>query len=355
MKSEASNTNIKHIVAPRLDLPNAHGIPLSSARIRQSPEDFQVEELLGFEPESEGEHLWLWLEKCLVNTDQVARQLARIAGVRLSEVGYAGLKDRNAVTRQWFSICLPKAGMDRVTQWETAQWRVLRAVRGRRKIRRGGLKGNRFFITLRELNGDKHLIEARLKNIMKLGVPNYFGEQRFGRDNIEFAEAMARGELRVPDRHLRGIYLSSLRSALFNTVLARRVRNNIWNMALKGEALNLNGSRSFFVEDDIDLTVLQRLAIGDIHPTGPLWGRGEPQSRFEARALELSCIEACPEIWKQSCIDAGMRQERRPLRINVQGMEWHWLSDHALQLEFSLPAGAYATMVLREIVEYRYS
>ena len=227
----------------------------------------------------------------------------------------------------------------------------MRAVRGRRKIRRGGLKGNRFFITLRELNGDKHLIEERLKDIMKRGVPNYFGEQRFGRDNIELAEAMARGELNVPDRHLRGIYLSSLRSVLFNTVLARRVLDDIWDLALKGEALNLDGSRSFFVEDDIDDTVLKRLAIGDIHPTGPLWGRGEPQSRSEARAFELSCIEACPEIWKQSCIDAGMRQERRPLRICVQGMEWRWLSDHLLQLKFSLPAGAYATVVLREIVE----
>ena len=331
------------------DLPCAYGFPPVDCVLRQTPEDFQVEENLGFEPEGEGEHLWLWLEKRGVNTDQVARQLARIAGVRQGDVSYAGLKDRHAVTRQWFSIHLPKGDVEQAAQWHDAQWRILRAAKARRKIRRGSLHGNRFLIALRDLRGELADLEARLSNIARRGVPNYFGEQRFGHDNIERAEAMARGDLRVADRHLRGIYLSSLRSALFNAVLARRVRDNTWDLALGGEALNLDGSRSFFVADIVDDVIRHRLATGDIHPTGPLWGRGEPPSHGEALALELAVIGACPEIWKRACCDAGMEQERRKLRLAVQGLKWQWRDDGVLQLDFSLPAGAYATVVIREI------
>jgi tRNA pseudouridine13 synthase len=164
---------------------------------------------------------------------------------------------------------------------------------------------------------------------------------------------MARGELRVTDRHLRGIYLSSLRSALFNAVLARRVRDNTWDQALPGEALNLDGSRSFFIADRIDETIIGRLAQGDIHPTGPLWGKGEPPSRGEVSALERSVIAACPAIWKQGCVAAGMEQERRPLRLIALRLIWQWSGDSVLRLEFSLPAGAYATAVIREIADSR--
>ncbi len=336
---------------PYTNFPYAYGEPLATGILRRAPEDFQVEEELGFEPEGEGEHLWLWLEKREINTDQVARHLAKLAGVRQGDVSYSGLKDRHAVTRQWFSIHLPKADVASALQWHDANWRALRAAKARRKIRRGSLHGNRFTITLREVRGDKPASEARLRRIAERGVPNYFGEQRFGHDNIARAEAMARGELRVPDRHLRGIYLSSLRSALFNAVLARRVRDDNWDNALPGEAFNLNGSRSFFVVDAIDETIIDRLAQGDVHPTGPLWGKGEPPSRNEALALELAVIYECPEIWRLACTDAGMEQERRPLRLLTKQLAWQWLGDDVLRLEFSLPAGAYATVVVREIVK----
>jgi tRNA pseudouridine13 synthase len=338
---------------PSSELPYAYGSPPASGLLRRSPDDFEVEEDLGFEPEGEGEHLWLWLEKRGMNTDQVARHLARIAGVRRGDVGYAGLKDRNAVTRQWFSVHLPKADMEQAAQWHDAQWRILCVAKARRKIRRGSLRGNRFIIKLREMNGDKRAVEARLQWIAGRGVPNYFGEQRFGDDNIARAEAMARGKLSVKDRHLRGIYLSSLRSALFNAVLARRVRDATWDRALNGEALNLNGSRSFFVADTVDDAIFRRLATGDIHPTGPLWGRGEPPSRGEASGLEKAIVDACPQSWKQACIDAAMEQERRQLRLIVQGLRWQWRGDGVLQLEFALPAGAYATAVIREIADCR--
>jgi tRNA pseudouridine13 synthase len=334
-------------------LPSAFGPPPASGVLRQTPEDFQVEEDLGYTPEGEGEHLWLWVEKRRVNTDQVARQLAKLAGVRQMDVGYAGLKDRHAVTRQWYSIHVPKDAMEQAAQWHDPQWRILQQARARRKIRRGSLHGNRFIITLREVCGDKQAIESRLREITARGVPNYFGEQRFGRDNIARAEAMARGELRVADRNLRGIYLSSLRSALFNAVLARRVNDDSWDRALDGEAFNLNGSRSFFVADVIDAVILHRLATGDIHPSGPLWGRGESPSRGEAQMLELAAIAACPALWCQACSDAGMEQERRPLRLAVQGLQWQWNDDALLRLEFGLPAGAYATTLIRELVDTR--
>lgn len=333
-----------------LDLPYAYGPPSAIGLLRQSLEDFQVEEDLGFEPEGEGEHLWLWIEKRGINTDDLARQLAKLAGVRRSDVSYAGLKDRHAVTRQWFSIQLPKVKFEQAAQWQDAGWRVLRAVKARRKIRRGSLHGNRFIITLRKMQGDKQALEARLRQIAERGVPNYFGEQRFGHDNIARAEAMARGELRVPERHLRGMYLSSLRSALFNAALARRAQQGSWDRALPGEALNLNGSRSFFVADIIDETINNRLEQGDIHPTGPLWGKDVPSSRGEALELELSVVTDCPEIWRKACVDANMKQERRPLRLLVKRLVWQWVDDDALRLEFSLPAGTYATAVVREIV-----
>lgn len=334
------------------DLPYAYGPPLATAVLRRSPDDFQVEEVLGFEPEGEGEHLWLWLEKRGANTDQIARQLARLAGVRAGDVSYAGLKDRNAVTRQWFSVHLPKGDPETAAAWCDAQWQVVRAVRGRRKLRRGGLDGNRFIIVLRDMQGGRAELDARLVGIAARGVPNYFGEQRFGRDNLARAEAMARGELRVGDRHLRGIYLSALRSALFNAVLVRRVAEHSWDRALPGEALNLAGSRSFFVADEIDAVIDDRLAQGDIHPTGPLWGLGEPPSRAAARALESEVIAACPALWAESCRAAGMEQERRALRLPVQEFVWQWRENgSALQLEFILPAGAYATAVVREIAE----
>lgn len=336
-----------------IELPYAYAPPSATGRLRQTPEDFQVEEDLGFEPEGEGEHLWLWLEKRGMNTDQVARQLAKIAGVRPVDVGYAGLKDRHAVTRQWLSIHLPKGDAEQAAQWHDAQWRVVRAAKARRKIRRGSLQGNRFLIALREVQGDISDVEERLSRIARRGVPNYFGEQRFGRDNIERAEAMVRGELRVADRHLRGIYLSSLRAALFNAVLARRVRDDTWDRALGGEALNLDGSRSFFVADIVDDVIRHRLAMGDIHPTGPLWGRGEPPSHGEASALELAVAAACPELWRRACTGAGMEQERRLLRLAVRHLQWRWRGDGLLQLEFSLPAGAYATAVIREIADSR--
>lgn len=336
------------------DWPRAGGLPSAQAQLRQQPEDFQVDEQLGFAPDGAGEHLLLQVWKKNLNTDQVARQLARHAGVAARDVSYGGLKDRNAVTTQWFSLWLPGKPDPDWQGLESASLRILSSVRHRRKLPRGALKSNRFVIVLREMQGPAEVIEQRLTAIRQTGVPNYFGEQRFGRDgqNVQQALAMFAGR-KVKDRHLRGIYLSAARSCLFNQVLAARVVDGNWNRILPGEAVMLCGSRSFFIAETVDEVIATRLAERDIAASGPLWGRGELPCSGEVRALELATVSGYRQLC-QGLEDAGLEQERRALRLDVNDLQWHWLDDsRALRLHFELPAGAYATAVLREVVAYR--
>lgn len=332
--------------------PGALGSTTVNGVMRATPEDFVVEEVLGFEPDGEGEHCLIQLRKRNTNTEWLARQLARFAGVKPMDVSYAGLKDRNAVTTQWFSIGL--AGMPEPDwkQIENADLQVLCVARHRRKLRRGTLKGNRFRLHLTALEGDLSTLEPRLRRVASDGVPNYFGEQRFGfnHGNLRRADAMFRGDYRERDRHKRGLYLSAARSFLFNQVLARRVADGSWNRALPGEALMLKGTHSFFVADTIDETILARLAQGDVHPTGPLWGRGELSTRAEALALEQELLAGYGE-WCAALEKEGLSQERRALRLPVQDLAWILDEEQrVLTLSFYLEAGSYATTVLGELL-----
>jgi len=329
------------------------GAPLATATLRTTPEDFEVHEVLGFEPDGVGDHALLLIQKRNTNTEWLARNLAKFAGVKQVDVGYGGLKDRNAVTSQWFSVNLSGKTEPDWAQLESAELRVLRVARNRRKLKRGAHHGNRFVITLRDVSGDTSELEARLQAIREHGVPNYFGEQRFGIDanNIEQARALFAGEIQVSDRHRRGLYLSAARSWLFNAVLSRRVTERSWNSGLSGDALMLDGTHSFFVADVIDETLLQRLHSGDVHPTGPLWGRGEPPVRAAARALEDDVLREYA-LFRSGLEQAGLDQERRALRLRVEQLSWQFGPGPTLRLEFMLPSGAYATTVLRELVNY---
>ncbi|MDX1434331.1 MAG: tRNA pseudouridine(13) synthase TruD [Gammaproteobacteria bacterium] len=338
-------------IAPN-DLPRAFPAPPGRGRIKQTPEDFQVDEVLGFEPDGEGGHAWLRIRKRGANTRWVAGRLARLAGVRERDVGYAGLKDRAALTSQWFSV--PMDGRDE-PDWgalERDDVEVLEVTRSRRKLRRGVQAGNRFRILVRDFEGDSEAIERRAETIAGSGVPNYFGAQRFGRDagNIEKAADMLAGGRRVRDRALRGIYLSAVRAMLFNRVLARRVEEASWQHALPGEALMLDGSHSVFVAVEPDADIAERLARLDVHPTGPLWGSGERLAIGEALALERSALEPCTR-WCEGLADAGLAAARRALRVPVADLRVATEAAGTLEVAFSLPAGAYATMVLRELVE----
>jgi tRNA pseudouridine13 synthase len=326
--------------------------PLTTAVLRASPEDFVVEEQMPFTLAGSGEHLWVKLRKRGYNTEQAARELARMAGVRRRDVSYAGMKDRHAVTIQWFSLHLAgRADPDWRGMPDGMQ--VLEAMRHTRKLRTGALEGNCFVLTLRDCQGDADLLQARLQAIRRYGVPNYFGEQRFGHngENVRHARAMFAGEETVRDRHRRGLYLSAARSWLFNAVLAERIRDNNWQTALRGEACILAGTNSFFVAESADETIQQRLRDHDIHLSGPLWGEGEPPTRADVHELEMKVAAGSPDL-AQGLAQAGLRQERRALRVVPSGLTAEALDASVWRLSFCLPAGSYATAVLHELADY---
>lgn len=329
----------------------AYGRPDCRAAIRTTPEDFVVDEVLGFDPQGEGNHAFLHIRKRNANTAWVAKQLAELAGVPLSEVGYAGLKDRRAVTTQYFTVNLSGKQEPDWQRLASDELAFLDITRHRRKLRRGELRENRFRITLRGLGGECAL-ETRLQRILLEGVPNYFGEQRFGRhgNNLVVAQAMFRGEHRERDRQLRGLYLSAARSWLFNKVLSARVEQGNWNRALPGESLISNGTTSAFSVRILSREIEQQVSRGSLHPSGSLWGQGRPTSLADALALEMAVLEE-EALLCRGLEQAGLQQERRPLRLPVKALEWSSEDVESLQLSFTLQPGAYATSVLREVVQ----
>lgn len=335
-----------------MTLPRAYGDACGVAAFKVEPKDFQVEEVLPFEPCGEGEHLFLWVEKIGQNTQWVVRILARIAGIPPSAVGYAGLKDRQGATRQWFSLQLPGKGRADHLDWSdcgdgitvlTTEWH-------NRKLRRGALLGNRFVIRLRNVVGDSAQIDARLQWLGSQGVPNYFGLQRFGFNggNLDKAAALFGGKLRLK-REQKSIMLSAARSWLFNQVLARRVREQTWCHLLEGDVLTFSDNHSLILPARRDVTVVARFAKGDLSNTGPLWGRGDRLSVDAVGQWEAELAERWP-VFCQGLERAEMHQERRSLRVIPEALCWQW-EDDVLHLSFNLSKGAYATAVLNEVFE----
>lgn len=333
-------------------LPSAFGAPVLRARIRTVAEDFFVEEIAGFEPSGEGEHLLLTIEKRGLNTAAVAKRLAQWAGVPEMAIGYAGMKDRHAVTRQRFSVHLPKRIAPDRAPLQSEDMTVTHSAWHNRKLPRGALAGNRFVLVLREVAGERALIEERLRQIAARGLPNWFGEQRFGRggDNVESALSMFAGRRVRHDQ--RSILLSAARSELFNRVLAARVRDASWDAGLEGEVWILSGSRSVFGPEPWSQALAERLARFDIHPSGPLWGAGELRSAARCVEVERSALDGEDALaLRKGLEDAGLKQERRALRLVAEGLVWTWLEEAALSLTFSLPPGCYATALLHELGE----
>jgi len=330
------------------DLPYAHGGPPLAAILRARPEDFFVDEQLGFAPDGSGEHAFVRVEKRGANTEWVARELARFAGVGVNAVSYAGMKDRHALTRQTFSLHLPGRAEPDWGALQHGEFRVIDAARNSRKLRLGALRGNTFRIVLRDVVGDRRTAEDRLAAIARSGLPNYFGEQRFGRggDNVERARAMFAGK-RV-QRHERGVLLSAARSFLFNEVLAERVRRGDWNAALDGEVWMLDGSQSIFGPEPMTEDLSRRMDSGDIVPTGPMFGAGVLRTTADAESIEQATAARYPDLL-QGLVVNGLRQERRALVLRPADLVSRWLSEDVLELEFSLRKGSYATVILREI------
>ena len=329
--------------------PFVYGSPSGVGKIRTVPEDFIVYENLGFEPSGDGEHVYLQIQKTGENTDYVARQLARFANVRQRDIGYAGLKDRHAVTTQWFSVWLPGLSEPDWLAFTTENIHVLHTVRHARKLRRGVLSGNSFNITVRDWQGDQLKTVEQLSSIKENGIANYYGEQRFGNQgqNVNKALAMFMG-MKV-GREQRSLYLSAARSFLFNQILGERVTTGNWNQALAGDTYMFDGSHSSFKSQMPDTEILRRLETKSIHPTGVLWGKGEIGVSADALAIEQKVIETNCEL-AQGLVACGVEKSRRTLRVNVDNLEWEFSNQTTLQLKFTLPAGSYATSLLREII-----
>jgi tRNA pseudouridine13 synthase len=328
--------------------PRAFGHALSSGVIRSQPDDFVVEEDLGFAPAGTGQHVLLKVRKRDANTQWVARELAKVCKCRPMDVGFAGLKDRHSIAVQWFTV--PKSP-DSLEAWmalRTPEFEVLEAHAHTRKLPRGALAGNGFTIRVRAVTAGDDLIAERVALIGQRGVPNYFGPQRFGRDggNLLGISAGLRG-LRQGER---GFVLSAARSLVFNSVLAERVTDGSWEHLEAGDVANLDARGSVFAVDQVDDTLRERCQRLDIHPTGPMWGRGQPTTK--GRILELETRIAAQLSPASALVEeAGMDQERRSLRLTVRDLEWSRESD-AVVIRFRLARGSFATTVLGEIFEF---
>lgn len=331
----------------------AHGVPLPVADIKTQLEDFRVEEILSFEPSGAGPHYLLRVEKSGANTRWVAAQLARLAGVPVNDVGYAGLKDRHAITVQWFSVPAAAKPLEFWTAFRSAEFKVLEVQANLRKLKRGALSGNRFQIRLRGVAWSREQLELKLVALRTHGAPNYFGPQRFGREGYNLSRVatwMQNGQ--APNgRAERSFALSAGRSLIFNALLARRVEAGDWSVLSVGDLANLDGSASHFSVTEVDEELQRRLREFDVHPTGPLWGGGELRTAGQALIHELSVANSFKSVG-DLLVAEGLMQERRALRCRVLDLSSR-ADAGTLTLSFTLGRGQFATAVLRELCELR--
>lgn len=330
-----------------------HGQPTHSGSIKQFVEDFHVKEKLGYRPSGEGEHIYIWVRKQGLNTAFVAEHIAKFCRLPLRAVTYAGRKDKHAVTEQWFSVHKPGKTEYDWSELTLPGLEFLSSERHNKKLRTGVLKSNEFTLIIRNLTSTSG-IEQRIQKIVEHGVPNYFGPQRFGSSlhhphggNLALAEKMLQGET-IRNRNKRSMAISALRSWLFNEYVSERITQQKYTSAMAGDVCLLAGSNSFFNADDNDQDVAIRLLQKDISLSAPMWGEGELASTGEAKQFELSMAQRC----KQQCStleSLGLRQERRAIHLHPENLAWQ-ITDNQLEIKFELPSGAFATSVIREIV-----
>lgn len=329
-----------------------HGQPVASGVLKASAEDFRVIEDLGYAPDGEGEQLLVRIRKNGCNTRFVAEALAKFVGIHPRDVSFAGMKDRHAVTEQWFCLRIPGKITPDLTAFELTGVEVLESARHRRKLRTGALQGNAFTLVLRQIS-DRDAVEQRLQLIARDGVPNYFGSQRFGHEgnNLTMAQRWAADEIRVRERNKRSFILSAARSAMFNQVVSDRLaQQGSLTRVLPGDALQLTGRGSWFVAEAAERdTLQQRVDASELRITAPLPGSGEWGTRDDALAFEQNSLSgegALIALMDRERVEAA----RRAMLVIPRDLQWNWQDDATLEMSFWLPAGSFATSVVRELL-----
>ena len=341
--------------------------PQMVANIKEQADDFVVDEIMHVECSGEGEHIWLQISKQQTHSDQIAKSLARIANIHAKDVGISGMKDFRASTRQWFSVWLPGVKDHDLPKWHDIESDLISidaVQRHSRKLKRGTHIGNQFKIVLRQVSGDMNKLEQKLSLMQQQGVPNYFGEQRFGRggSNLKQVLTMLESGKKIKQRQKRSMLLSSARSWLFNIVLSERLKQKTWLIPQAGEPLNLSGSRQTFQTDDL-IEAQQRVNSLDIHTTAPLWGVNAERMMQEAKDLhefELASLQSSQvsTVLAQGLEKNRLEYKRRSMRLVPEDITWQVLNADAnkpfdIELNFKLGRGEFATSVLRELVKAR--
>ncbi|MGP9555994.1 tRNA pseudouridine(13) synthase TruD [Psychrobacter sp. AOP7-A1-24] len=388
----SEQTDLAHIditaITDTEKLPQPSLQPLKQATYKAKTTDFIVNELLPLDFTGEGEHLWLHIEKSGMNTAYLAKLLSEWADIPLRDVGYSGLKDRHALTTQWFSLRIPKKQLPPtkfapVDIGENESVAILSQHWHNKKLNRGTHRANQFVITLRDIQFTEHdtdslppeqllsvkeAVEQHLTRISENGVPNYFGPQRFGRNGNNVREALRlfarpvsekrpqpkKSKRKRAPREQNTMELSAARSLIFNEILASRVRDGSWNTGLAGEVFNLDGSGSIFTSEALDDTLYARIDSGDIHPTAVLWGTGNDKVSGRAAGLETEVVQHSPLLMQ---LATGLEQrdikaQRRALRLPIEALTWEWSDDQTLVLNFTLTTGSFATSVLASLVQH---
>lgn len=330
-------------------------------RFVPSPETFTVEEIPAYAATGEGTHLFLWVEKRGLTTLDAIADIARVLRVEARDVGYAGLKDRHALTRQWLSV----AGVTAAQALEAppdpdGRWTILQAVPHPHKLRLGHLRGNRFEVVLQgedaEIDAAWPELQRAVDRVVTEGVPNRFGAQRFGAagDNAAVGLALLRGERRERDRRKRRLLLSAIQSAVFNRVLALRSESGPLTRVRQGDVLQKTDTGGLFVTTDLAADQ-PRVDRGEVVPTGPLPGDREiePPAGSEARAMEDQAIAAVGAT-REDFTRAGreLPGARRAVIVRTHDLEIHRDAAGA-RLTFMLPAGAYATVLVDAVLPPR--
>jgi len=330
-----------------------YGKPVISGLLKSAPEDFKVTENLGFEPSGDGEHLFLWIEKSMLTTHELIERVASDFSVKVRDIGYSGLKDKNAVTRQWLSLYLP----GKMTSQETpdiSEYKLLGQTWHDKKLRPGTHRSNYFEVIVRNVETLPKTSLQQLDLIRSQGMANYFGQQRFGRqdDNVEralYAFTNNRRARRL-SRSKKSLYLSALRSHLFNRVLSRRIEQGYWDKPISGDVFMLSGSRSIFYESLND-ALLARFTQLDLSSTISLYGIGNRLLQGDAMETENQVLADYGAI-RQCLIQQKAKLTMRAARAVAQGLNLeHDPLKSTLYIRLTLARGSYFTSFLDHFID----